>query len=89
MIVDAITALRIMTNLLALKKATGQNLSADPVVFFGFDPKEVHCVYFWKGAKEGTWFRLHDGRVFDENGQPSETDEHLYKPPASLPPLSE
>jgi hypothetical protein len=89
LIVDATTALRIMTNLLALKKATGQNLSADPVVFFGFDPKEVHCVYFWKSDREGTWFRLHDGRVFDENGKPSEPDEHLYKTPTSLPPLSE
>jgi len=78
-----------MTNLLALKKATGQNLSTDPVVFFGFDPKEVHCVHFWKGAKEGTWFRLHDNRVFDENGQPAEPDEHLYKIPSSPPPLSE
>jgi len=77
-----------MTNLLALKKASGQSSSVDPIAFFGFDPKEVHRVYFWKSAKEGTWFRLHDGRVFDENGQPSETDEHFYTAPSSQEPIS-
>lgn len=88
MIVDAKTAFRIMTNLLALKKASGQSSSVDPVAFFGFDPKEVHRIYFWKSAKEGTWFRLHDGRVFDENGQPSETDENFYTAPSSQEPIS-
>lgn len=89
MIVDATTALRIMTNLLGLKRSAGQNISADPVVFFGFDPRQVHCVYFWKNSTEGTWFRLHDGRVFDENGQPSETEEQFYSAPSSRPLLSE
>ena len=53
------------------------------------DQQEVHRVYSWKSAKEGTWFRPGDGRVVDENGKPSETEEHLYETPTSLPPLCE
>jgi len=77
-----------MTNIMTLKKATRPNLSTDPVAFFGFRPEDVHLVYFWKSDREGTWFRLYDGRVFDENGQPSDREEDLYKAPSPPPPIS-
>ena len=41
------------------------------------EQQEVHRVYFWKSTKEGGWFSLRDGRLFDESRKPSEAKEHL------------
>lgn len=72
-----------MTNLLELKRKNGVKVPADPVSFYGFSPDDVFCVHFWKSEEEGTWFRLHDGRVIDAEGQPCDPDQSLYAPPST------
>ncbi len=80
---DRQTALNMMQNLLELKRQRGENVPGDPVSFYGFTPDDISCVHFWKGEEEGTWFRLHDGRVIDQEGRPAEADQTLYGPPTS------
>ncbi|MDE1152237.1 MAG: hypothetical protein PW788_06855 [Micavibrio sp.] len=80
---DRQTALNMMSNLLELKRRRGDSVTGDAVSFYGFTPDDIFCVHFWKGDEEGTWFRLNDGRVIDENGKPADSDETLYAAPTS------
>lgn len=47
--------------------------------FYGFTPEEVSGIHLRKnGHGSGLWFRLHDGRVYDLRGIPSETGQEWY-----------
>ena len=47
--------------------------------FYGFKPTDVVNLHFDKnGTGEGVWFRLRDGRVFDQKGEPSEKESEWY-----------
>jgi hypothetical protein len=51
----------------------------DPTSYYGFAPADVAMVHAYKhDAGAGTWFRLHDGRVFDRAGVPDDPDPALY-----------
>ena len=76
---DSRTILVVMTNLVARKVAVGVAQSPDPIRFYGFTPNDVSGLHFWKrDANDNVWFRLHDGRVIDADGKPSESDLHHY-----------
>lgn len=68
-----------MTNLVARKVAQGVAQSPDPIRFYGFTPHDVSGLHFWKrDANDNVWFRLHDGRVIDADGNLSDSDLHHY-----------
>lgn len=50
-----------------------------PLDALPFLPGDVREVHFYKiGAGRGLWFRLRDGRVFDDRGRLSASDPALY-----------
>ena len=50
-----------------------------PEEFFGFRASDIECVHHrLAGIGAGTWFRLHDGRVFDWCARPSTTTRSIY-----------
>ncbi|MDE1151494.1 MAG: hypothetical protein PW788_03060 [Micavibrio sp.] len=76
---DNKTILVVMTNLVARKMSEGRAQSADPVRFYGFTPADVSGLHFWKrDANDNVWFRLHDGRVIDADGNLAEADLSHY-----------
>ena len=50
---------------------------------FGFMPQDVEGIHTYKVDEgSGVWFRLKDGRVFNQHGAPAAPDHALYRPHA-------
>ena len=53
--------------------------TSTPEEFFGFSHMDIECVHHrLAGFGAGTWFRLHDGRVFDWCARPSTPTRSIY-----------
>ncbi|HUQ94169.1 MAG TPA: hypothetical protein VM120_20980 [Bryobacteraceae bacterium] len=45
---------------------------------YPFQAEDVLLIHKYRGGIEGFWYRLHDGRVFDKHGRPSEPADPAY-----------
>ena len=57
-----------------------ETVAHSPEEFFGFRAEDVQEIHFKKQGVSvaGAWFRLKDGRVFDQYAHPSEPDPCYY-----------
>ena len=46
---------------------------------FPFNAQDVAEIHSERPGEPGTWFRLHDGRVFKSTGEPDTTDPQDYR----------
>lgn len=45
---------------------------------YPFQAEDVMLIHSYRGGIRGFWYRLHDGRVFDKHGRPSEPADPAY-----------
>lgn len=56
-----------------------KNADINTAKTFGFSANDVEGIHTHKiGVGDGVWYRLKDGRVFNNYGEPSEEDPSLY-----------
>ena len=63
----------------AMQRAERDAIAAGmPRPNFAFSPQDVAAIYTQKHGEPGVWFRLKNGRVFQDTGEPDSTDPDAY-----------